>query len=525
MSTSLQAASSARVVNEAAGKHPLFSATTLVTLISACKFAVHLYAGRHYGYFVDELYYLACSRHLSWGYVDQPPLIAFITWVERVVLGQSLAAIRFLPAVAGAAEVWLTALIARELGGNRFAQVLAAIAALVAPAILAGDALLTMNAFEPLFWMTCAYLVIRIIKTGNQRLWIWFGVAAGVGLENKYSMAIFGCGIVLGLLLTLQRRLLANRWVWIGGAIAFLIFLPNLLWNVHYHFPFVELQENIKYSGRNVSFGFFGFFWQEILTMHVLTFPIWLAGLWFFFFAKEGKPYRALGWAWVFTAGVIFLVNPRVYYLYPAFPVLLAGGSVMWELWLAKHVRWVKVAYTALLIITGAVFAPLAVPVLPVGTYLAYTKAMHLEPPRIETHKLGPLPQLYADQFGWEEMTQVVARFYDSLPPDVRSQTAIFGQNYGQAGAIDLFGPKYGLPPAISGHQSYFLWGPRNYTGDSMIVMADRKERLEQIFASVEKVGSVYHPYSMPYEHFDVFYCRGIKEPLKELWPHAKNWD
>ncbi len=219
---------------------PMLGATTIVLLIAACKLVVHLYAGHRYGYLGDELYFLACSRHLAWGYVDQPPLIAMIAWVARHTLGQSLLAIRFLPALAGAVEVVLTALIARELGGRRFAQVLAAITTLTAPGILGSDSLFTMNAFEPLFWMTCAYLVIRIIKTGNERLWIWFGVVAGIGLENKYSMMIFGAGIVLGLLLTNQRKLLANRWLWIGGVVAFVIFAPNLWWNVRHHFPFLE---------------------------------------------------------------------------------------------------------------------------------------------------------------------------------------------------------------------------------------------------------------------------------------------
>ena len=165
------------------------------------------------------------------------------------------------------------------------------------------------------------------------------------------------------------------------------------------------------------------------------------------------------------------------------------------------------------------------IPVLPPETYIRYTKALHLAPPAIETHKLGPLPQIFADQFGWEEMAATVARFYNSLPPEIRTKTAIFGQNYGQAGAIDLFGPKYGLPAAISGHQSYVLWGPRGYTGESVIVMAGRQQDLESRFAAVQKVASVYHPYSMPYEHFDVFYCRGLKQPLSEIWPQLKNWD
>jgi hypothetical protein len=174
---------------------------------------------------------------------------------------------------------------------------------------------------------------------------------------------------------------------------------------------------------------------------------------------------------------------------------------------------------------TGAILAPLAIPVLPPETYIRYTKALHLAPPAIETHRLGPLPQIFADQFGWEEMVATVARVDNGLPPAIRPRTAIFGQNYGQAGAIDLFGPCYGLPAAISGHQSYFLWGPRGYSGESMIVMAGNQRRLESQFTTVQKVARVEHPYSMPYEHFDVFYCRGLKQPLSEIWPSVKNWD
>ena len=503
----------------------VFTANRVILCLAACKLLAHLYADRHYGYFVDELYYLACSRHLDWGYVDQPPLIALIARIGRMLMGDALAAIRFLPAVAGAAEVAMTALIARELGGKRFAQGLAALSALVAPGILGSNNLLSMNAFEPLFWMGCAWLVIRIVKTGNLKLWIWFGILAGFGLENKYSMLIFGAGIVFGLLVTLQRRLLASHWLWIAGAIAFLIFLPNLLWNIPHHFPFLELQANIRRSGRDVPLGPVEFFGQEILAMHPLTLPVWLAGLWFFFGAKSGKPYRALGWAWIFTAVTIVTLSPRIYYLFPAFPLLFAAGAVVWEMLLHAQPAWRKLAWPALMAASGAVLAPIAIPVLPPETYIRYTRALHLEQPRIETHKLGPLPQIFADQFGWEEMAATVARVYLSLPPQIRPETAIFGQNYGQAGAIDLFGAKYGLPPAISGHQSYFLWGPRNYTGASVIVMQGRQQELERLFASVQKVARVEHPYSMPYEHFDIFYCRGLKQPFEEIWPQMKNWN
>jgi 4-amino-4-deoxy-L-arabinose transferase-like glycosyltransferase len=502
--------------------HKAVTASAILFALCACKLAVHLYAGRHYGYFVDELYYLACSHHLAWGYVDQPPLIAIVTWLMRSLLGDSLPSIRLLPALAGVCEVAMAALLAREMGGRRFAQGLAALATLVAPGILAGDGILSMNAFEPLFWMGCAWLLLRIIKTGNQKLWIWFGLLAGVGLENKYSMAIFGAGVACGVVLTPQRRALGSRWIWIAGALAFLLFLPNLVWNLQHQFPFLELQANIRRSGRDVPLGPVAFFAQEILTMHPLTLPLWLGGLWFCFFDAAGKRFRALGWSWVFTAAVIVTLSPRVYYLYPAFPLLFAAGAVFCE---TRLHRAIQIAWPALLIAAGALLAPLAIPVLPPETYIRYTEALHLQQPRIETMRLGPLPQLFADQFGWPQMAAEVARVYDSLPPDVRARTAIFGQNYGQAGAIDLFGPKLGLPPALSGHQSYFLWGPRGYTGESMIVMAGRRADLESLFAEVHKAGHVEHPYSMPYEHFDIYYCRGLKQPLRDLWPRVKNWD
>lgn len=498
----------------------------VVVIIAAVKLCMHLYAGRHYGYFVDELYYIACSDHLDWGYVDQPPLIALLTKIVRLLLGDSLPAIRLLPALAGAGTVLLTGLLARELGGGRFALGIATLGVLVAPGFLATDNLLSMNAFEPLFWSGCAYVLIRIIKTGNQKLWAWFGLLAGIGLQNKHSMLIFGCGIVVGLLLTPERRFFRTPWIWVGGALALVIFLPNLLWNIHYHFPFLELQENIRRTGRNVPLPPLTFLSQLTLTMLPLTVPLWLAGLWYYLFSERGKAFRTLGWAWLLTLGSVMVLNPRVYYAYPAFPILFASGGVALEMWLARtRLRWAKSGYVAAMVLVSAVFLPFAIPVLPVESYIRYATLMHFQPPRIETHKLGPLPQLYADQFGWEEMVATVARVYNNLPPEVRSRTAIFGQNYGQAGAVDLFGSKYRLPKAISGHQNYFLWGPRNYTGESVIVMQGRKEDLEKWYEVVGRVARVDHPYSMPYEHFDVFYCRNLKWPLKDVWPQVKNWN
>lgn len=515
-------------MNPAQSKSPNWATTgpAIVAVLAAAKLLVHLYTGRHYGYFIDELYYLACAQHLAWGYVDQAPLIAFIAKFVRMTLGDSLAAIRFLPALAGAGLVLLTGFLARELRGGRFAQGLAALVVLAAPGNLSMDNLFTMNAFEPLFWIGCAFLVVRIMKTGNTKLWLWFGVLAGIGLENKHSMLIFGFALIVGLLLTPQRTIMYSRWFWIAGALAFLIFLPNLIWNIQHHFPFLELQANIRRSGRNVDLPPWRMFTEETQAMLPLSLPIWLGGLWFLLFSRSGRPVRALGFAFVIAATIIMALDPRIYYLFPAFPLLMAAGAVLWEsLLAAQRWTWLRIAYPALIVVMAVLLAPLVVPVLPVPDYIRYTEATHLQQPRIENGKLGPLPQIFADQFGWEQMAWVVAHAYNQLPPDVRAKTAIFGQNYGQAATIDFFGPKYGLPQALSGHQSYFLWGPRGYTGESMIVMGDREKRLKQFFANVQKVGHVDDPYAMPYEHIDVFYCRELKQPLSELWPRLKHWD
>jgi dolichyl-phosphate-mannose-protein mannosyltransferase len=515
------------MIQSAANRLTSFGIAGLVVgVIAALKLLVHLYAGRHYGYFIDELYYLACADHLDWGYVDQPPLIALVAKAVRSLLGDSLPAIRLVPAAAGAGAVILTGLVARELKGGIFAQGLAALMVLLAPGILAIDHFLSMNCLEPLFWTGCAYVLIRIVKTGDQQLWIWFGILTGFGLENKYSMVFFVSGIVLGLLLGPERRVFRTPWIWIGALIAFLIFLPNLVWNVRHHFAFLELQANIRRSGRNVGLTPLAFFGQETLAMLPPGLPVWIFGLGYYLFDRKGRPYRALGWAWLFTAAVILAFNPRVYYLFPAFPILFAAGGVWWEAALTQsRWGWVKVAYPAIAVCVAIAVAPLVMPLLPVQDYVRYSAWMRFQQPKIENGGLGPLPQTFADQFGWPEMVATVAGVYNGLPPDVRRTTAIFAQNYGQAGAVDLFGGRYGLPKAISGHQSYFLWGPRDYTGESVIVMDGRQSLLETQFEHVEKVAHVYHPYSMPAEHFDVFYCRGLKQPLQELWPKLKKWN
>ena len=506
---------------------PPISYNVLLSL-SAAKLLIHLLTNGRYGYFRDELYFLACGRHLDWGYVDHAPLIAVYAKFG-LLLGGSLHAIRFLPALDGALLVALTVLITRELGGGVFAQGLAGLGVILAPVYLATDSILSMNAFEPLFWMGCVYIVIRIVNTGNSRLWLWFGVLAGFGLENKHSAVFFGLTVAIALILSAQRREFLKPWLWLGGAIALLIFLPNLIWQIQHHFPTLEDLANVRKSGKNVELGPLAFFWQQILMLHPVNFPVWAAGLWFFL-AGRGKRFRILGWTYVTLLALMILMKGKNYYLAPIYPMLFAGGGAAFEDWFARlpltrQKLWPKTALVAIMVLAAVPFDILALPVLPPEKYVAYAAAIHAAPPKTEVHHSGPLPQIFGDQFGWPELVEQVAKIYWSLSPEERARTAIYANNYGEAGAIDFFGPNYNLPAAISPHQTYFYWGPHGFHGDILIALQSSRERLEKVCASVEEPAVHYHPYGMGEENQPIFVCRGLKLKVTEIWPELKHWN
>jgi DMSO/TMAO reductase YedYZ molybdopterin-dependent catalytic subunit len=290
------------------------SGLAVVLAIAAAKLLLHLATASRYGYFGDELYFLACAEHLDWGYVDQPPLVAVVAWLVRHTLGTSLLAVRLPSALAGTALVVLTGLLARELGGGRFAMGLSAAASAVALTYVALSYLFTMNAFEPLFWTLCAFLLVRIVRTGDERPWLWFGLVAGIGLQNKYSMAVYGGALVVGLLLSPARRALARPWIWLGGAVAGLVFLPNVIWNVRHGWPFLELMRNLRESGRDVVLSPAEYVGHQLLIMNPATVPIWLAGLGFLLFSARGRAFRPLGWAFLVTLGTWIVTHGKNYY-------------------------------------------------------------------------------------------------------------------------------------------------------------------------------------------------------------------
>jgi 4-amino-4-deoxy-L-arabinose transferase-like glycosyltransferase len=499
---------------------------TLIFILSTIALLVHLLTNARYGYFRDELYYIVCGRHLAFGYVDQPPLSILLLQLSQALLGSSLFAIRLLPALAGAATVALTSLIARELGGGIWAVALACAGTLCALFNLAVGNFFSMNAFEPLFWMSCIYLLVRIINGGSPTLWVWFGTLLGLGLENKHSTAFFAVGVLAALLLTRERHHFGNKWIWVGGVIALAITLPNVLWQVQHHWPTYELLTNISRSDKNVPLNPAEFIVQQIIFMNPGTLPLWLFGLIWLFGSRHGRRYMALGITYLVLLAEFIILHGKSYYLAPAYPMLFAAGGVGVERLFALRLKWFKPGLLVLILATGAILAPLVVPILPPGKLVTYMRSIGLKLPQTETSHTAALPQIFADQFGWQEMVASVGHVYNHLRPEDKQRAVIFCQNYGEAGAIDFFGSMFGLPQAISGHQNYYLWGPRDWTGEVALVLDTRDEHEREQFASVEDLGQIVSsPWAMPFERrTHIYLCHGFKDNVREAWSRVKKW-
>jgi len=496
-------------------------------------FALHMLTSTRYGYFRDALYYLACADHLAFGYVDQPALFPFIAWIARHALGTSLPALIFWPALAGATRIILVAAFARELGAKRFGVALAAALAATPAVWWVTDHQFAMNTLEPLFWTGCAYVILRMMHTQNPKLWIAFGVIAGLGLENKYSIAVFAFALLFGLLLTEQRKLLFTPWLLAGGAVALLLFLPNLVWNIQQHWPFLELMHNIRVTGKDIAYPPLAYISQQILMMNPFSLPFWFGGLLFYFFSRAAKPYRNFGWAFVITLAFFLISHGKDYYSAPAYPILLAAGALAAEHLLTSPTletppKWraaLKPRSFAWLAIGVGLLLPIVLPLLPLEGLVRYLSHLPMQPKPTERSFVGTiLPQFYADELPWQEQVAAVSRAFHSLSPEEQAKTAIFCDNYGQAAAIDFFGSRYGLPKAISGHQNYFLWGPRNYTGEIVILEGESEESARKEFASVEVAATVNVPYAYSYETRPILLCRGLRGNLQALWPRVKNW-
>jgi len=487
---------------------------TLIFSIALINLTIYLItqAFFSYGMFRDEYYYLACANRLDFGYVDHPPLSIWILAFWKMFFGESMLVIRIVPAIITSISLIVLGLLTQRLGGGK--------SAIVAPPIFIGmNTIYSMNTFDFLFWISSAYLFLKIIQTGNKIYWIWLGVVLGLGLLNKTSVLWLGAGILVGTLFTPLRKDLKTKYPYIGFIIALLIFSPYIIWNITHDFAHLEFMRNAaseKYGGLTPI----SFIIDQLLIHNPVTILIWLPGIIFYFFKKDSKHFRPLGFIWLITF-LILLINghSKGEYISAAYQILFAGGAVMISKWSTLENRsWIKYSIAVPIILTGILLSPFARPLLSPETFIKYQSAMGLEPPSNEGHELVGLPQFYSDMFGWEDLAKDVSRVYQSLPNSVRENTFVYCTNYGKSGAIEYYSKKYPLPKVICPHNSYWYWWPSYIKYSTVILIGGEMEDYSNSLDEVYEAGFHKTKYAMPYENnLKIFIGRGLKNSLDEI--------
>ncbi len=493
--------------------------SNLILLISILNLLVYFLtlAYTSYGIFRDELYYLACANRLEFGYVDQPPLSIWILSMWKFLVGDSVFLIRIIPAIVSSATVFMIGLFTIRLGGGKSSVIISTLTFMLSPIFLGMNTIYSMNTFDFFFWILSADIFLRIIETENRKLWYWLGAIIGLGLLNKTSMLWLGGGVVAGTIFTPLREDLKTKYPYIAAGIALLIFSPYIIWNLTHDFAHLEFMRNAatrKYGGLTPG----SFVSDLILILNPLSILIWLPGLIFFFFNKNDKLYRPIGYIWLVTFVLLFINwHSKGEYIAPAFQILFAGGAVMIVKWNARLKR-IKYALAVPVVVLGILLSPYARPLLPVDSFLGYQSALKLEAPNNEGNKLSGLPQFYADMFGWEDLAKNISKVYKSLPPEEKNRTIVYCSNYGEAGAIEYYRKKYSLPRVFCPHNSFWYWSAEIKKVSTIIIIGGNVEDHLYSLKQVEEAGFHKTKYVMPYENnLKIFVGRGLKRSIYEI--------
>jgi hypothetical protein len=485
---------------------------------------VHLAVNNRYALLGDELYFIVCGQHFAFGYVDQPPLMPWIAGASHALFGTAPLPLRLIPALAATATVALTVELARILGGGRFAQWLAGVAAALSGTVLVSGYLLTTDALQPLTWLGCSWCLVRLVQTKNERWWLGFGAIAGLSLLSKYLILFFIAGLAVGIVATPLRRSLLRPWIYIGALIALAFAAPSIIWQATHGWPFLELNANATH-GKNLVESPLAFFGQQILFAGPAAALVWLAGLWRWSVAPKMPELRAFSIAYAVMFVLFTTLNGKAYYLTPIYPVLLVAGALACEQWLKGPV--LRGAALAIVAVIGLVLAPLALPILPPADYRPYGRALglHAGAADTENHRTSPLPVHLSGQFGWRDMAGKIAAVYNALPPEERAHAVFYGRDYAEAAAVDLYGPALNGPPAMAAHNNYFLWGPK---GDGSVVITLGRDVIPLLvnYRDVSVVGRVDNPYAESWETgLPILVLRHPRVPLAVLWPKLKHYD
>jgi hypothetical protein len=497
-------------------------AEPLPWIAAAATFVFHLVANPHYGFFRDELYFIICGRHPALGYVDVPPVVPLIAAGSQI-FGISLVALRATAAIFAAAGVFVSCRLVRAWGGGAFAQTLTAIVVALTPVLCAFGEKVGPDMVGLWLWPLAALYVTRAIDE-NPRWWLAAGAALGVSCEAKYSVVFFGAALVAGLALSPSRRALRTPWFAAGLALAALVALPNFLWQAAHGFPMWQLLRDAQITGKNVVLSPAAYVAQQILITNPLLAPVWIAGL---VRAFADARLRWVGWTYVLLLAAMIALHGKNYYPADVYPLLVATGALTIERWTQRAtIARPVVAVAAVLFSLWMI--PLVEPILPEQTIANYDaalqRALHLSAAS-EVHRPVSIGQDFADMHGWPQLAALVARVYDSLPPAERSRAAIVASNYGEAAAIDFFGGPYRLPPVLSGHNNYWLWGTHGYDGSVVVDVNGDCGAQGHFFRSSVRAATFDAPWIMSYEqNIPIMICRGIRVPLAQIWPEMREY-
>ena len=489
----------------------------ILGLLAIAVVLLHTVTNGQYGFHRDELLTLNNARHLDWGYVLYPPMTPFLGRVELELFGTSLRGFRFFAAVSQGLVLLLAGLAARELGGKREAQLVAALAVGIAGPSLVAGWFFGYTTFDYLWWVVVAYFVIRLLKSDDPRWWVAIGAAIGLGMMCKYAIAFLVMGVVGGVLLTPTRRYLKSPWMWCGAAVALLLMLPNMIWQIQHHFVSLEWLKSVH--ARDISWGWTDYFLPNQLwkCTNPATLPLWFAGLWYLFVVPGGKRFRMLGWMYIIPLLAFLAARGRDYYLAPAYPMLLAAGAVWGEQWVSslipRSALTVRRITWRTLFVSGLAAAAVTLPVAPLNSAWWH----------VADHMNGGNFNM---QIGWPDLVETVAKIRDSLPSQDRARLGILAGDEGETGAVNLYGPAYGLPRAISGMNSNWLRGYGDPPPQTVIVVGLHRDTVERNFESCELAGRLTNRYGIVNAtidgYADVFVCRNLRQPWPEFWAHFR---
>jgi 4-amino-4-deoxy-L-arabinose transferase-like glycosyltransferase len=494
-----------------------FTDTTILLLSGLALFLLHMFTNHQYGFHQDELVVLDNAINLDWGFVEYPPLTPFLARIELTLFGLSLVSARTFAALAHSIVMVLAGLMTRELGGRRLAQIVAALAAAIAPIALIQGSLIQYVTFDFLWSVLIAYLVIRLLKSEDPRWWIPIGAVIGLGMMTKYTMVMFVAGLVGGVLLTDARRYLRGPWLWGGVAFSLLIFLPNLIWQIQHNFISLEFLSSIHERDVEIGRAEGYLIEQFVFCTNLAAISLWIAGLHYYFFKEDGKHYRMVGWMYVIPFLIYLVTRGRSYYLAPAYPMLIAAGAVSWQHRLDllapdRAKSMLNTTWTSL-VIGALIGGALALPIAPINSPLwKITSEVH---------------DTFTEQIGWTQMIETVAGIYADLPEEEKPRVGILSAENDEAAALNLYGPEYGLPKAISGSDTFWLRGYGNPPPETLIIVGYSQEDVNSAFETCEMAGTITNPYGVENDLRNpptIFVCRDLRLSWPELWNRVKRY-